>query len=161
RRTRSREQSQLQSGPRVITLVTARQCMECDGRLVRHLLLHKTLTGCRHVKRAGLPTIAGMRSLNPKDFNSFTLLALAIAVTVPRRAQNTYVKQNLTSDIRGLGDHPDKKLVNAGGMDRSASSPWWVNANGTGFSLVYDGRGAGAPAAGPLAVPVAVPAGDQ
>ena len=77
--------------------------------------------------------------------------------TLPASAQGVYVQHNLTSDIAGLADKTDAKLVNAWGIDRSATSPWWINANGSGFSLVYDATGAAAPAASPLAVPVPVP----
>lgn len=101
-----------------------------------------------------------MRSVNPKYVYPSALLALACA-TYPAHAQNAFVQHNLVSDIAGLGDHTDKRLVNAWGIVSSPTSPWWVNANGTGFSLVYDGTGAGVPAGNPIAVPVAVPAGDQ
>ncbi|HYW44952.1 MAG TPA: TIGR03118 family protein [Bryobacteraceae bacterium] len=98
-----------------------------------------------------------------KLFNNNCLIALvALSVTsVTAGAQNAFVQHNLVSDIAGLGDHTDKKLTNAWGLVHSSGSPWWVNANGSGFSLVYDGTGAGVPAASPIAVPVAVPAGDQ
>lgn len=87
----------------------------------------------------------------------FTLTIASVTMS----AQNAFVQHNLASDITGLGDHTDKKLTNAWGLVHSSGSPWWVNANGSGFSLVYDGTGAGVPAANPIAVPVAVPAGDQ
>ena len=36
----------------------------------------------------------------------------------------------------------DPNLVNAWGLSRSSTSPWWVSDNGTGFSTLYDAAGA-------------------
>jgi uncharacterized protein (TIGR03118 family) len=70
-----------------------------------------------------------------------------------------YQQHNLVSDIPGLADRTDSNLVNAWGTTHSATSPWWINANGTGVSLVYDGAGAPFPAANPLIVTIPAPGG--
>src|SRR5579885_1626528 len=79
-----------------------------------------------------------------------TLLALALATlglgTTPRLAAHEdvlrhYQQTNLVSDVPGLAAMTDPHLVNAWGLSRSATSPWWVADNGTGLSTLYDGAG--------------------
>ncbi|MCE5311485.1 MAG: TIGR03118 family protein [Acidobacteriales bacterium] len=86
-----------------------------------------------------------------------TLLAAALGVAVPSFAAQGYVQHNLVSDIAGLADRTDSHLVNAWGIVHSATSPWWVNANGTGLSLLYDGSGVPFPTANPRIVTVPPP----
>lgn len=52
-----------------------------------------------------------------------------------------YQQTNLVSDVPGLAAMTDPNLVNAWGLSRSATSPWWVADNGTGLSTLYDGAG--------------------
>jgi uncharacterized protein (TIGR03118 family) len=61
----------------------------------------------------------------------------------PLLAQNHkhYAQTNLVSDVPGMATHTDANLVNAWGIASSSTGPWWVNANGTGFALVYNGAG--------------------
>jgi uncharacterized protein (TIGR03118 family) len=62
-----------------------------------------------------------------------------------------YVQTNLVSDIaqpanaNGTAVSVDPNLVNAWGVARGASSPWWVNNGGTGTSTLYTGAGATVP----------------
>src|SRR5205085_896074 len=79
-----------------------------------------------------------------------------IGATPHLRAQavNSYVRHNLVSDVPGLADRTDPKLVNAWGMDHSPTGPWWINANGTGVAVVYDGKGAPVPPNQPLVVTI-------
>jgi uncharacterized protein (TIGR03118 family) len=62
-----------------------------------------------------------------------------------------YVQTNLVSDIsqppnaNGTAVTVDTNLVNAWGLARGASSPWWVNNGGTGTSTLYSGAGAAVP----------------
>jgi uncharacterized protein (TIGR03118 family) len=62
-----------------------------------------------------------------------------------------YVQTNLVSDIpqpanaTGTAVNVDPNLVNAWGLARSASSPWWVNNGGTGTSTLYSGAGGTVP----------------
>lgn len=53
-----------------------------------------------------------------------------------------YLQTNLVSDVMGLAPVTDPNLVNAWGLSRSATSPWWVADNGTGLSTLYTGAGA-------------------
>src|SRR3954447_21345383 len=56
-------------------------------------------------------------------------------------AANKYVQHNLVSDLPGLADHIDPCLINPWGIVASPTSPFWVSANGTGLSALYDGNG--------------------
>ena len=51
------------------------------------------------------------------------------------------VQHNLVSDLPGA-DHLDPLLVNAWGITRGPSTPWWVSDNGTGVSTLYTADGA-------------------
>jgi uncharacterized protein (TIGR03118 family) len=53
----------------------------------------------------------------------------------------TYVRHDLVSDGAVAADHVDPNLVNAWGIARSATIPWWVANNETATSTLYDGAG--------------------
>ena len=53
-----------------------------------------------------------------------------------------YTQTNLVSDIAGKAAVTDAHLVNAWGLARSATSPWWVADNGAGLSTLYNAAGA-------------------
>ena len=75
-------------------------------------------------------------------------------------AQNPhYVQTNLVSDVPGMAARTDSQLVNAWGIDRSPTGPWWVNSNGKGLSIVYDGNGNPFPMATPIVVTIPTPGG--
>jgi uncharacterized protein (TIGR03118 family) len=48
-----------------------------------------------------------------------------------------YRQMNLVSDLAGVAVVQDTNLVNAWGISFSATSPFWVSANGTGKALLY------------------------
>jgi uncharacterized protein (TIGR03118 family) len=56
-------------------------------------------------------------------------------------AANKYVQHNLVSDIAGTADQTDPCLINPWGIAASPTSPFWVSANGTGLSTLYNGNG--------------------
>jgi len=85
------------------------------------------------------------------------LVAATLALAVPAFGEHSYVQHNLVSDLPGMADRTDTNLVNPWGLVHSSTSPWWLNANGTGLSLVYNGAGAAFPAASPLVVAVPPP----
>jgi uncharacterized protein (TIGR03118 family) len=64
------------------------------------------------------------------------LLAAIFARVPPAAAQ--YVQHNLLSDQAGQADLVDPHLVNAWGLSRSATSPWWISDAGTGNSTLYN-----------------------
>ena len=90
-------------------------------------------------------------------FSSAALLALA---SIPLAgSDNFYVQHNLVSDVPGMADRTDGNLVNAWGLDRSPTGPWWVNSNEKGLSIVYNGAGSAFPPANPLVVTIPPPPG--
>lgn len=56
-----------------------------------------------------------------------------------------YQITKLVADEPGVAALTDPNLVNAWGLSRSATSPWWVADNGTGVSTLYNGVGAKIP----------------
>ena len=65
-------------------------------------------------------------------------LVLAV-VSVPAQAQ--YQLTNLVSDQVGQAHTIDPLLANAWGLARSATGPWWISDNDTGWSTIYDAAG--------------------
>ena len=70
-----------------------------------------------------------------------TAAILALGLSATAFAQHLYQQVNLVSDVPGLAPVTDPNLVNAWGLSRSATSPWWVADNGTGVSTLYNGLG--------------------
>src|ERR1700692_4981729 len=56
-------------------------------------------------------------------------------------AATKFVQHNLVSDIAGLADKLDPCLINPWGIVASPTSPFWISANGTGLSTLYNGNG--------------------
>jgi len=78
----------------------------------------------------------------PKFFGVWALLLPLFPLTVfAQHYQETF----LVSSIPGVGTNPtnglDAQLINAWGLARGTTSPWWVADNGTGLSTLYDGSG--------------------
>ncbi len=69
------------------------------------------------------------------------LLAVGCAGSSGSRAR-TFLQTNLVSDTAGVAAMTDANLKNAWGISFSPSGPFWISANGTGVSVVYDGTGA-------------------
>ena len=73
----------------------------------------------------------------------FALLIIATLVFIPALAEaQHYLQTNLVSDISGVAANTDSNLVNAWGITRGPTTPWWVNDNGTGLSTLYNAAGA-------------------
>jgi len=71
-----------------------------------------------------------------------TALAAALGLSAGAASASTYVQTNLVSDLSTEGAVTvDPALKNAWGLARSATSPWWVNSEGTGTSRLYNGQG--------------------
>jgi uncharacterized protein (TIGR03118 family) len=71
----------------------------------------------------------------------FALLMITVIAFVPAAMAQHYLQTNLVSDIPGLATFTDPDLVNAWGIARGPTSPWWVNDNGTGKSTLYNDAG--------------------
>ena len=54
-----------------------------------------------------------------------------------RQKSDDYLQTNLVSDQAGVAMLQDTNLVNAWGISFSATSPFWVSANGMGLALLY------------------------
>jgi uncharacterized protein (TIGR03118 family) len=86
-----------------------------------------------------------------------TVSTLALAAAAPLLAappEGSYTVTPLVSDVPGAAAVTDPHLVNAWGLTRSATSPWWVADNGTDLSTLYNAAGVPQPAAQPLVVGV-------
>jgi hypothetical protein len=85
------------------------------------------------------------RSLKRKDIISMRkfILSAIIAFLYACRcfAASKYVQHNLVSDIAGTADQLDPCLINPWGIVASPTSPFWISANGTGLSTLYNGNG--------------------
>jgi uncharacterized protein (TIGR03118 family) len=69
------------------------------------------------------------------------LVALAAPVTARNiNSINAYTVHNLQSDVPGAAAQTDPDLVNGWGIAASATSPWWVSAEGTEKSTLYNGN---------------------
>ena len=66
----------------------------------------------------------------------------ALATTAPAQPPNSYVVHNLASNLPGLAANTNPDVVNAWGLDASATSPWWIADNGTDLSSVLTPTGA-------------------
>src|SRR5437764_1529903 len=71
------------------------------------------------------------------------VLSLALVAAAPLSAAppGSYTVTPLVSDIPGLAPTLDTNLVNAWGLTRNATSPWWVADNGTDKTTIYNGAG--------------------
>ncbi|HKV24575.1 MAG TPA: TIGR03118 family protein [Candidatus Acidoferrum sp.] len=95
-------------------------------------------------------------------FSSCKFIALfAVGVLIlpaVTKAQH-YTQTNLVSDQTGKATVTDPNLVNPWGLTRSASSPWWVSDNNSGFSTLYTGAGSIIPINGTGTVTIPPPKG--
>jgi uncharacterized protein (TIGR03118 family) len=80
-----------------------------------------------------------------KAFNLCVVFTLWLVISPSVTLAQHYNETILVSSIPGVGTNAlnghDAQLVNAWGLTRSATSPWWVADNGTGLSTLYNGVG--------------------
>jgi uncharacterized protein (TIGR03118 family) len=67
---------------------------------------------------------------------------LKIVPVTTATVQNSYVQQNLVSDIPGMASVTDTNLANPWGLAFGPSTPFWISDNHTGLSTVYNSAGA-------------------
>jgi uncharacterized protein (TIGR03118 family) len=60
---------------------------------------------------------------------------------ISAQAEAQYQLKNLVSNQVGQAPTIDPLLANAWGLARSATSPWWLSDNDTGWSTLYDATG--------------------
>jgi uncharacterized protein (TIGR03118 family) len=68
---------------------------------------------------------------------------------------NSYQQTNLVSDMAGVANNTDPKLINPWGISFFPGQPFWVADNNSGYSTVYDANGISQ-----LSVLVPAPPGD-
>ena len=90
-----------------------------------------------------------MQRLLPRGIFVSTWLTIALALVSSASAQ--YKATQLVSNLANVAPHQDSKLLNAWGIARSATSPFWVSDQGSAFSTLYDGSG------NPQGLQVAIP----
>ncbi len=92
---------------------------------------------------------------------SAVLVLLALAGITGYRSFTPGNQQltNLVSDVPGVAETFDSRLVNPWGMAQSVNGPWWVADTGMGISTLYTGEGVAYPALAPLTVTIPPPAG--
>ena len=85
------------------------------------------------------------------------LLTASLALTaIPSMVQAQHYKQtNLVSNVPGVAAATDSNLVNAWGISRGTTTPWWVSDNGAGLTTLYTGTGSAVP------LVVTIPAADS
>ena len=64
---------------------------------------------------------------------------IVLMLSAPAEAQ--YRLTNLVSNQVGQAPNIDPLLANAWGLARSATGPWWISDNDTGWSTIYDATG--------------------
>jgi uncharacterized protein (TIGR03118 family) len=69
------------------------------------------------------------------------VLAMAVVPGFLTSASAQYTVTNLVSNQSGVAPTTDMHLVNAWGLTSSATSPFWVSDNVTGFSTLYQSNG--------------------
>ena len=74
-------------------------------------------------------------------FRACLLSVIASLAFASIASAQKYVQTNLVSDVPGWAAIQDPNLVNAWGIDFSATSPVWIADNGTGLSTLYTGTG--------------------
>jgi uncharacterized protein (TIGR03118 family) len=95
-------------------------------------------------------TGGGCMTAVKRVFDLRVAIALMLLVFPSVTFAQHYSETDLVSSISG-----DAQLINAWGLTRSATSPWWVSDNGTGLSTLYNGVGTKQA----LIVTIPVPAG--
>ena len=82
------------------------------------------------------------------------VLAFGLTLTSPLLAeQNDYQVTTLVADQSGKAPNTDDNLQNAWGLMAGAASTFWISANHTGFSTLYNGLGAQITPPSPVVVP--------
>jgi uncharacterized protein (TIGR03118 family) len=70
---------------------------------------------------------------------------------------NSYQQTNLVSDMAGVANNTDQKLINPWGISFFPGQPFWIADNKSGYSTIYDANGV---AQSPSPVLIPAPSGD-
>jgi len=89
----------------------------------------------------------------------WSALTLTILGSVPMLAQH-YARTDLTANsasVSAKAANIDANLLNAWGLSRATTSPWWISDNGAGVSTLSDGAGVPQPTTTPQPLVVTIP----
>lgn len=81
-----------------------------------------------------------MRRISARTLSLLVMLALGFTV-LPGTASAQYQRSSLVQNLPHKAPITDPNLVNAWGLARSSTGPFWVSDNVTGLSTLYDGLG--------------------
>lgn len=81
-----------------------------------------------------------MRRFSVRTLSLMAMLTLGVTF-VPGTAAAQYKLSNVVENLPNKAPNTDPNLVNAWGLARSSTGPFWVSDNGTGLSTLYDGLG--------------------
>jgi uncharacterized protein (TIGR03118 family) len=72
-----------------------------------------------------------------------TILGLVLLLGAMSAVAQTdsYQQTNLVSDMAGVANHTDPKLINPWGISFFPGQPFWISDNNSGYSTVYDANG--------------------
>src|SRR5580692_4785046 len=73
-----------------------------------------------------------------------TVVAVCFGVLLPMLSAPAEAQYHLTNLVSNQLHHAptiDPLLANAWGLARSATSPWWITDNDTGWSTIYEASG--------------------
>lgn len=73
-------------------------------------------------------------------FSKIMLTLLAMTFSMAGFGEH-YTRTDLTANTVATAPNNDPKLVNAWGLSRSTTGPWWISDNGTGSSTLYNLNG--------------------
>jgi uncharacterized protein (TIGR03118 family) len=83
----------------------------------------------------------GLRAHRAVHLRAFSIIFSLALAFFANTASAQYQVTNLDSNQFNRAQTDDPLIVNAWGLARSATSPWWVSDQGSGWSTLYDGTG--------------------
>ncbi|MGB8012804.1 MAG: TIGR03118 family protein [Terriglobales bacterium] len=69
------------------------------------------------------------------------VVSFGIGVVAAAAQTNSYQQTNLASDMAGVANNTDPKLINPWGISFFPGQPFWVADNNSGYSTIYDANG--------------------
>lgn len=74
-------------------------------------------------------------------FTTILSLFYSIGILSAGAQTNSYQQTNLVSDMAGVANHTDPKLINPWGISFLPGQPFWIADNNSGYATVYDANG--------------------
>ena len=88
-------------------------------------------------------------------FLAILSLVFSFGVVTAAAQTNSYTQTNLVSDMAGVANNTDPKLVNPWGISFFPGQAFWIADNKSGYSTIYDATGVSQ-----FSVLIPAPAGD-